>query len=88
MLDVVDVGVAELAQALLQVLAEAAQGHLDDIDVAEQLPVQCATEVGQPGGHGRGGVVTWAREGNLEGCLSSTTVPSCGAPRTTPIFSG
>lgn len=76
MLEELNVGVAQLAQALLQVLAEAAQGQLDDIDVAKQLLVQCVTESDQPGGRERSRVVTWAREGNLEGCLSSTTVPT------------
>ena len=82
-LDVLNVGVAKLAQALLQVLAEAAQGHLDDVNIAKQLLVHCAAENDQPGEHGRGRVVTWAGQGNLEGCLSSTAVPSCGATRTT-----
>lgn len=54
-LDELDVGVVKLAQALLQVLAEAAQGHLHDVNVAEQLPVQCAAESNQPGGHRRAG---------------------------------
>ena len=53
--DKLNVGVAKLAQALLQVLAEAAQGHLEDVDVAEQFPVQSAAESDQPGGHGRAG---------------------------------
>lgn len=66
-LNELDVGVANLAQALLQVLAEAAQGHLDDINVAKQLPVQRVAENDQPGGHGRGRVVTWAWKSNLEG---------------------
>lgn len=66
-LNELDVGVANLAQALLQVLAEAAEGHLDDIDVAKQLPVQCVAENDQPGGHERGRVVTWAWKSNLEG---------------------
>lgn len=61
MLDELNVGIAKLAQALLQVLAEAAQGHLDDIHVAKQLPVQGAAETDQPGGHGRGRVVTCAQ---------------------------
>lgn len=55
MLDELYVGVAELAQALLQVLAEAAQGHLDDIDVAKQLPVQGAAETDQPADMGGAG---------------------------------
>lgn len=38
-LDKVNVGIAEFAQTLLQVLPEASQGHLDDIHVAQQLPV-------------------------------------------------
>lgn len=54
-LDELNVGIAKLAQALLQVLAEAAQGHLDDIDVAKQLPVQGAAESDQPGDMGGGG---------------------------------
>ena len=54
-LDELNVGVAQLAHALLQVLAEAAQGHLDDVDVAEQLPLQSAAESRQPGGHRRAG---------------------------------
>lgn len=54
-LDELNVGVAQLAHALLQVLAEAAQGHLDDVDVAEQLPLQSAAESCQPGGHRRAG---------------------------------
>ena len=54
-LDELNVGVAQLAQALFQVLAEAAQGHLDDVDIAEQLPVQSAAEGRQPGGYRRQG---------------------------------
>lgn len=54
-LDELNVGEAKLAQALLQVLAEAAQGHLGDVDIAEQLPVQRAAETNQPGGHRRAG---------------------------------
>lgn len=82
-LDVLDVGETELAQALLQVLAEAAQGHLDDVNIAQQLLVHCAAENDQPGEHGRGRVVSWVWQGNLEGCFSSSAVPSCGAARTT-----
>lgn len=66
-LNELDVGVANLAQALLQVLAEAAQGHLDDVNVAKQLPVQRVAENDQPRGHGRGRAVTWAWKSNLEG---------------------
>lgn len=54
-LDELDVGVVKLAQVLLQVLAEAAQGHLHDVDVAEQLLVQCAAESNQPGRRRRAG---------------------------------
>lgn len=75
-LDKLSVGVVKLAQALLQVLAEAAQGQLDDINVAKQLPLHCVAESDQPGGHRRSRVVTWAWEGNLEAC-GATRITIC-----------
>lgn len=51
-LDKFNIGVAKLAQALLQILAKTAQGNLGDINVAKQLLVQCAAESDQPGDMG------------------------------------
>lgn len=85
MLDELNVGVAQLAQALFQVLAEAAQRHLDDVDVAEQLPLQSAAESHQPGGHRRAGG-DLGMGGSLGDDLS--TVPSCAVTRTMPVFTG